>query len=93
MAMLAKTPEGRPETALHVADRAEVIMSALRRGSGAMNITMTSEIPQVPDYPTSTAAYDEEPSTAATGGWLPRSPGAGSSRAGPEWRSAGSPRR
>jgi eukaryotic-like serine/threonine-protein kinase len=64
MAMLAKTPEGRPETALHVADRAEVIMSALRRGSGAMNITMTSEIPLVPDYPTSAASYDEEPSTA-----------------------------
>ncbi len=61
MSMLAKTPEGRPETALHVADRAEVIMSALRRGSGAMNITMTSDLPLVPDYPiTSAAAYDEE---------------------------------
>src|SRR5258707_11609915 len=64
MAMLAKTPEGRPETALHVADRAEVIMSALRRGSGGLNITMTSEIPRVPDYPTSAASYDEEPFTA-----------------------------
>ena len=63
MAMLAKTPEGRPETALHVADRAEVIMSALSRGSGGMNITMTSDLPRVPDYPTSTAAYEEEPST------------------------------
>jgi len=64
MSMLAKTPEGRPDTALHVADRAEVIMSALRRGSGAMNITMTSDLPQVPDYPiTSAAAYDEEPSS------------------------------
>jgi serine/threonine-protein kinase len=64
MAMLAKTPEGRPETALHVADRAEVIMSALRRGSGGMNITMTSDLPQVPDYPTSAVPYEEEPFTA-----------------------------
>src|SRR5260370_5846405 len=57
MAMLAKTPEGRPDTALHVADRAEVIMSALRRGSGGLNLTMTSDLTRVPDYPTSTEPY------------------------------------
>ena len=61
MAMLAKTPDARPESALHVADRAEVIMHALRHGSGGMNLTMTSDLPQVPDYPTSsTAAYSQE---------------------------------
>ncbi|HUN37187.1 MAG TPA: serine/threonine-protein kinase [Trebonia sp.] len=57
MAMLAKTPEERPESALHVADRAEVIMHALRHGSGGMDLTMTSDLPRVPDYPTSTQAY------------------------------------
>jgi serine/threonine protein kinase len=61
MAMLAKNPEGRPESALHVADRAEVIMHALRHGSGGMNLTMTSDLPRVPDYPTSTAAYSQGP--------------------------------
>ena len=63
MAMLAKTPDARPESALHVADRAEVIMHALRHGSGGMNLTMTSDLPRVPDYPTSsgTAAYSQEP--------------------------------
>ena len=43
MAMLAKTPEGRPESPLHVADRAEVLMSALRRSSGGLEITSTGE--------------------------------------------------
>jgi len=57
MAMLAKTPEERPESALHVADRAEVIMHALRHGSGGMDLTMTSDLPRVPDFPTSTQAY------------------------------------
>jgi eukaryotic-like serine/threonine-protein kinase len=56
MSMLAKTPEGRPESALHVADRAEVIIAALRGGSGGMNLTMTSELPRVPDYPTASGA-------------------------------------
>ena len=57
LAMLAKTSEERPESALHVADRAEVIMRALRHGSGGMNLTMTSDLPRVPDYPTATQAY------------------------------------
>ena len=64
MAMLAKSPEERPETALHVADRAEVIMSALRRGSGGLDIPMTSDLPRVPDYPTSATSAYEEPFTA-----------------------------
>ena len=60
MAMLAKTPEGRPESALHVADRAEVLMAAMRRGSGGLRISLTSDLPIVPDFPTSTAPYYEE---------------------------------
>jgi eukaryotic-like serine/threonine-protein kinase len=60
MAMLAKSPEGRPESALHVADRAEVIMAALRNGSGGMDLTMTSDLPRVPEYPTAAAPYYEE---------------------------------
>jgi serine/threonine-protein kinase len=68
MSMLAKTSEERPESALHVADRAEVIMHALRHGSGGMNLTMTSDLPRVPDFPTSTQAYypdfDPEPEPA-----------------------------
>ncbi|MCW2930659.1 MAG: serine/threonine protein kinase, partial [Actinomycetia bacterium] len=57
MAMLAKTAEGRPESALHVADRAEVIMAGLRRGSGGLRISETSELAIVPDFPTATAPY------------------------------------
>jgi serine/threonine-protein kinase len=49
-AMLAKTPKGRPETARHVADRAEVILDA-RSGSGA-GVELTAGLPVVPDYPT-----------------------------------------
>jgi serine/threonine-protein kinase len=49
-AMLAKTPDGRPETARHVADRAEVILQA-RRHSGYSG-PITAEIPVVPNYPT-----------------------------------------
>ncbi len=68
MAMLAKNPEGRPDSALHVADRAEVIMHALRHGSGGMNLTMTSDLPRVPDFPTATQAYytDPEPERVPT---------------------------
>jgi eukaryotic-like serine/threonine-protein kinase len=70
MAMLAKEPEDRPETALHVADRAEVIMQAMRRGSGGMNLTMTSDLPRVPDFPTSATSattYYAEPDTERAG--------------------------
>jgi serine/threonine-protein kinase len=60
MAMLAKTPDGRPESALHVADRAEVLMAGLRRGSGALRISETSELAIVPDFPTAAAPYYED---------------------------------
>ncbi|HEX4834206.1 MAG TPA: serine/threonine-protein kinase [Trebonia sp.] len=67
MSMLAKSPEGRPESALHVADRADVIMHALRRGSGGLLITATSELAQVPEFPTGTqAVQEEEPFPART---------------------------
>ena len=50
-AMLAKTPAGRPESARHVADRAEVILDARSR-SGAGVGESTAGLPVVPDYPT-----------------------------------------
>jgi eukaryotic-like serine/threonine-protein kinase len=73
MAMLAKTPDGRPESALHVADRAEVLMTAMRRGSGGLRIFETSGLPIVPDFPTSAAPYYDEdapqdPGTERTSG-------------------------
>jgi len=73
MAMLAKTPEGRPESALHVADRAEVLMTAMRRGSGGLRIFETSGLPIVPDFPTAAAPYYDEdapqdPGTERTSG-------------------------
>jgi len=50
LAMLAKTPEGRPESARHVADRADVILDGLFRSEGGA--TSTAGIPVVPDFPT-----------------------------------------
>jgi eukaryotic-like serine/threonine-protein kinase len=58
MAMLAKSPEARPESARHVADRADVIRDAratLRDAratlSGDGDIRHTADLPVVPDYP------------------------------------------
>jgi serine/threonine protein kinase len=48
-AMLAKTPDGRPETAQHVADRAEIIREARSRSGYAGQVT--SDLPVVPNYP------------------------------------------
>jgi serine/threonine protein kinase len=48
-AMLAKTPEGRPETAQHVADRAEIIREARKRTGYAGPIT--ADLPVVPNFP------------------------------------------
>jgi serine/threonine protein kinase len=48
-AMLAKAPDGRPETAQHVADRAEVIREARRRSGYAGPIT--ADLPVVPNFP------------------------------------------
>jgi serine/threonine protein kinase len=50
LAMLAKTPEGRPESALHLADRADVILDGLIRSGGAGSTT--AGLPVVPDFPT-----------------------------------------
>jgi eukaryotic-like serine/threonine-protein kinase len=47
--MLAKTPEGRPETAQHVADRADIIREARNRSGYAGPIT--ADLPVVPNFP------------------------------------------
>jgi len=62
-AMLAKTPEGRPESARHVADRAEVIRDARAR-SGA-GVATTAGLPVVPDFPTAPASDDYYPERSA----------------------------
>jgi eukaryotic-like serine/threonine-protein kinase len=49
LTMLAKTPEGRPESAQHVADRADVIRDARVR-SGVTG-EVTADLPVVPDFP------------------------------------------
>jgi eukaryotic-like serine/threonine-protein kinase len=46
-AMLAKEPADRPDSARHVADRAQVIMDARMRTSGPI----TADLPIVPDFP------------------------------------------
>jgi serine/threonine protein kinase len=55
LAMLAKTPDGRPESARHVADRADVILDGLIRSGGGAETT--SGLPVVPDFPT---AFDDD---------------------------------
>jgi serine/threonine-protein kinase len=57
-AMLAKTPDGRPESALHVADRADVIRDARNR-SGHEG-PATSNLPVVPNFPTSVDNFYNE---------------------------------
>jgi eukaryotic-like serine/threonine-protein kinase len=47
--MLAKAPEGRPETAQHVADRADVIREARSRSGHSGPIT--ASLPVVPNFP------------------------------------------
>jgi serine/threonine-protein kinase len=48
-AMLAKTPDGRPETAQHVADRAEIIREA--RSLTGYAGPVTADLPVVPNFP------------------------------------------
>ena len=48
-AMLAKSPDGRPETAQHVADRAEIIREARNRSGHTGPIT--ANLPVVPNFP------------------------------------------
>ena len=59
LAMLAKTPEGRPESAQHVADRADVIRDA-RVGSGGIG-QVTADLPVVPDFPAAAGDYFADP--------------------------------
>jgi eukaryotic-like serine/threonine-protein kinase len=47
--MLAKAPEGRPETAQHVADRADVIREA--RSRSGYTGPITANLPVVPNFP------------------------------------------
>jgi eukaryotic-like serine/threonine-protein kinase len=70
-AMLAKNPEDRPESARHVADRAEVIREARNR-SGRTGPS-TSDLPVVPNFPpaTSTDIYQNGPGPQSG----PRNPG------------------
>ena len=49
-AMLAKAPDGRPQTAQHVADRADVIREARSR-SGHTSGPITANLPVVPNFP------------------------------------------
>jgi serine/threonine-protein kinase len=52
-AMLAKNAQDRPESARHVADRAEVIREARTRSG--YNGPVTSDLPVVPNYPDATS--------------------------------------
>ena len=52
-AMLAKNAEDRPESARHVADRAEVIREA--RNRNGYNGPATSDLPVVPNFPPATS--------------------------------------
>jgi eukaryotic-like serine/threonine-protein kinase len=49
MSMLAKTPEGRPETARHLADRADIIRDA--RAQTGDGFTTTASLPVISDFP------------------------------------------
>jgi serine/threonine protein kinase len=52
-AMLAKNPGDRPDSARHVADRAEVIRDARNRNGS--NGPVTSDLPVVPNFPPATS--------------------------------------
>jgi serine/threonine-protein kinase len=70
-ALLAKEPRDRPESARHVADRAEVIREARHRsGAGGPS---TSDLPVVPNFPPPTSTDLYQNSTAGLPG--PRRPG------------------
>jgi eukaryotic-like serine/threonine-protein kinase len=66
MAMLAKSPEARPETARHVADRADVIRDARATLGGDGDLRNTADLPVVPDYPEATGDfYPDDPERPA----------------------------
>jgi eukaryotic-like serine/threonine-protein kinase len=58
LSMLAKTPQGRPESALHVADRADVIREAGSR-SGVSG-PITADLPVVPDFPPTVGTFPDD---------------------------------
>ena len=67
--MLAKNPQDRPESARHLADRADVIRDARHRGG--YNGPVTADLPVVPNYPPTTADFyqnDAERGPASRGG-------------------------
>ncbi|HXT89515.1 MAG TPA: hypothetical protein VN714_09685, partial [Trebonia sp.] len=66
-AMLAKNPEDRPESARHVADRADVIREA--RNRTGYSGPVTSDLPVVPNYPAATSTDVYQGSYPATGGY------------------------
>ncbi len=68
-AMLAKTPEGRPESARHVADRAEVIREARQR-SGYTG-PLTSSLPVVPNFPSGPHEFYQNDAERARGSRRP----------------------
>ena len=72
-AMLAKTPDGRPETAQHVADRADIIREA--RGISGHTGPITADLPVVPNFPPAEGNdfYTNDPERA--GGPSPRRKG------------------
>ena len=71
LAMLAKTPDGRPESAQHVADRADVIREARRRTGSTGPIT--ANLPVVPNFPTSVDNfYGQNLATERSAGSSPR---------------------
>jgi len=55
LTMLAKTPEGRPESAQHVADRIDVIRDA--RVLSGVTGQVTADLPVVPDFPAAAGGY------------------------------------
>ena len=60
-AMLAKSPDGRPETAQHVADRAEIIREA--RSRSGYTGPITADLPVVPNFPATEGNdfYNDDP--------------------------------
>jgi eukaryotic-like serine/threonine-protein kinase len=59
LTMLAKTPEGRPESAQHVADRIDVIQDA--RVPAGVTGQVTADLPVVPDFPSAAEGYFADP--------------------------------
>jgi serine/threonine-protein kinase len=57
LAMLAKTPGGRPESARHVADRADVIRDA--RARTGVSGPITANLPVVPDFPPTVGDFSD----------------------------------